>query len=367
MARVLVVGQTPPPMHGQAIMIAEMLRMREKGVTLRHVRMDFSTSIEDIGRMRPGKFLKLAEVILRIWAGRLLGGCDILYYPPSGPKKVAVYRDIVVLLCTRRLFRRTVFHFHAGGISELLPRLPGWLRIFSNLAFGRPDLAIRLSALNPEDGKAMDALRDVIVPYGIADLNPEGRLPTPPAAGMPLRILFVGIHCESKGLSVLLEACGLLAAQGRNFRVELMGLFEEPAFEKETKDRLARLGLGDRVEFLGARYGEDKKAAFRRAHLFLFPTFYENETFGVVLIEAMCFGLPIVTTRWRGVPSVVEEGVQGLLGPIKDAGAMAERVAALMDDAALRERMGKAGRERFVKEFGLAAYHRRLAELFRVL
>lgn len=367
MVKVLVVGQSPPPFHGQAIMIAEMLRMHEEGVSLRHVRMNFSHSIQDLGRLRPGKFLKLLEVILCVWAGRLLHGCTVLYYPPSGPKKVAVFRDIVVLIASRWLFRRTVFHFHAGGISELLPRLPGWMRPFSRLAFGSPDLAIRLSALNPEDGKAMGALREEIVPYGIADLNLEGSLPVAPATGSPIVILFVGIHCEGKGVSILLEACGTLMKAGNDFRLEMMGLFEDPAFEKETKDRVARMGLGDRVRFLGALSGDAKKAAFRRAHVFCFPTFYENETFGVVLIEAMCFGMPVVTTRWRGVPSVVEDGVQGFLGPIKDAEAMAERLIPLIQDAGLRERMGRAGRERFLREFGLAAYHRRLADLFKGL
>jgi glycosyltransferase involved in cell wall biosynthesis len=365
-------------------MIAEMLRMREPDVALLHVRMDFSANIADIGRMRPGKFLRLASLILETAWARLTRGMDILYYPPSGPKRVAVYRDIIVLAATRWLFRKTVFHFHAGGISELLPTLPRWIRPLSRLAFGRPDLSIRLSELNPEDGKAMGALRDVVVPYGIADLNPEARMPVPPAAGEPIGILFVGIVCESKGVSVLLEACGLLVAQlaaqqaaqqappqatggTKDFRLEIMGLFESPEFERATRERIDRLGLKDRVVFLGALSGEEKKAAFRRAHVFCLPTFYENETFGVVLIEAMCFGLPVVTTRWRGVPSVVEEGEQGLLGPIKDAGAMAERLTALMDDPALRERMGSAGRERFVKEFGLPAFHRRLAELFRAL
>lgn len=69
----------------------------------------------------------------------------------------------------------------------------------------------------------------------------------------------------------------------------------------------------------------------------------------------------------RGVPSVVTDGETGLLGPIKDPAAMAERLALLLQDPRLRTRMGKAGRARFERDFGLPAYHRRLAELFRGL
>jgi glycosyltransferase involved in cell wall biosynthesis len=366
MITVLVVGQMPPPFHGQSIMIAEMLKMRDPRIRFAHVRMDFSAEIGEVGRLMPKKFLRLAGVIAGIYAAWFRHRPDVLYYPPAGPNAIPMLRDIAILIATRWLFPKTVFHFHAGGLSQLYPSLPFWLKPFFKLAYSRPDVSIRLSELNPEDGKALDARIEHVIPCGIPDLRPVPGIPSATAAGPlgPVGILFVGILCESKGVTVLLDACGELAAQGADFRVEIMGRFENPDFERATLEQVERRGLKDRVRFLGVLVGSEKVAAFSRAGIFCFPSFYESETFGLVLLEAMCFSLPIVTTRWRGIPSVVTDGENGFLAPINDSAAVAESLLRLLADSELRTAMGARGRARFESDFGIEIYHGRMARVF---
>src|SRR5690606_10050954 len=91
-----VAGQTPPPHHGQAIMIEKMLQGRYEGVVLHHVRMGFSETIEDVGGFRLRKVVELVRVIGRIVAGRLVHGARVLYYPPAGPSRLAMLRDMVI-------------------------------------------------------------------------------------------------------------------------------------------------------------------------------------------------------------------------------------------------------------------------------
>ena len=136
---------------------------------LYHVRMAFSESIDDVGRFRLGKLFHLVGVVSRIAYHRLVHGTKVLYYPPAGPNRVPMYRDLVILLSTRWMFRRTILHFHAGGISELYPRLSRPVRwLFRRALFGA-DAAVRISHGSPPDAIALEAKREFVVPYGIED------------------------------------------------------------------------------------------------------------------------------------------------------------------------------------------------------
>src|SRR5262245_2814367 len=219
MTKVLVVGQTPPPHSGQAIMIERFVNCKLAGIEIIHVRMGFSSHMNEVGRVRLGKIVHMFAIIARIIYHRLANGVRILYYPPAGPDRVPMYRDMIILISTRWLFDKTIFHFRAGGISDLYDRLPAWQCWFFRRAYFGADAAIRLSALNPEDGKRFEAKRHYVIPNGLDDPFPSLVVSEPMASSdsNPLRILFVGILRESKGVLVLIDACAKLAARGVPF------------------------------------------------------------------------------------------------------------------------------------------------------
>ena len=199
--KVLVVGQTPPPFGGQSIMIERFIRTELDDVKLLHARMGFSSHMNEVGRVRVYKVLHLFTLIAKIYYYRIFHGVRILYYPPAGPDRVPMYRDLAILLATRWLFDKTIFHFHAGGLSELYDRLPAWQRWFFRRAYYKVDAAIRISDLTPEDGKLLECRREFMVPNGIDDPNPAHNFPLTGIAvteSRPLRILFVGIFANRR-------------------------------------------------------------------------------------------------------------------------------------------------------------------------
>lgn len=359
MTTILVVGQTPPPLHGQAIMIEHMLRGDYGAIRLHHVRMGFSGEIGEVGKLRLHKAVELLRVIARILAGRVVHGARILYYPPAGPDIIPVVRDIAILICTRWAFQRTIFHFHAGGLSDLYPGLGRIGRFLFRAAYWRPDLAIRLSDLAPEDGQRLGAKKQWTIPYGIEDLARECPQKEPSDAAEP-HILFMGILCESKGVLILLDACRILREKGISFHVTLAGAFESAQFERTVREHLRSHDLTDAVTLAGVLAGDEKCRAFSQAAIFCFPSYYEAETFGLVLVEALCFGLPVVATRWRGIPDIVEDSVCGFLVPARDAEPVAAKLELLIRDPSLRQRMGEQGRRRYLERFTLEQYHARL-------
>lgn len=339
-------------------MIARLLELHSDRIQLYHIRLAYSDDIGQVGRFAFRKVWILFTTIVRVWWARVRHGTTVLYYPPSGPAKVPVLRDIVFLLATRWMFRYTAFHFHAGGVSGFAHQLPGFVRPMFRWAYQEPDLAIRTAPQNPDDGAAFGAMRNVVVPNGVQDMR--GTVPeTSAAPGEPLNILFTGVLTEGKGVLVALEAFRLALAEGLDARMELMGKWSSDDFRVRCEAYVQQQGLANRVRFIGVLSGTEKYARFAACDIFCFPSFYEAETFGLVLLEAMQFAKPVVSTVWRGIPSVVADGRSGFLVPIQQPHAVANQLLALRNPA-LRKAMGLEGRRIFEQEFTLNAFHRNM-------
>lgn len=358
--RILVVGQTPPPYGGQAIMIQALLGAQPGQVRLFHVRLRYSDDMDSVGKFAWRKVIILFRTILQVWYARVRYRTPVLYYPPSGPNMVPVLRDILFLCSVRPWFRRTVFHFHAGGVSGFRQRLPAVFRPFFDLAYRRPALAIRTAPQNPDDGALLGAIKSIVVPNGIPDMR--GTVPeTTSRQGEPVVILFTGVLIPSKGVRVLLEAFAQVAGRGVQVRLELMGRWGDEAFRLQCIRFLEEKGLSDRVNFLGVKQDKEKFSRFAGCDIFCFPSHFEAESFGLVLLEAMQFAKPVVATAWRGIPSVVRDGVNGFLVPVGDPDALASRLLELAGDPSLRERMGEEGRRIFASEFTLERFRENMA------
>ena len=354
--KVLFIGQTPPPYGGQAIMQQVILDGTYRRIQFHHVRMAFSKEMDEVGKFHFKKLLHLALIICKIIFFRFKFQTKVIYYPPAGPNKIPMYRDIIILCCTRWLFQKTIFHFHAGGISELYDRLSPILKFFYRLAYFKPDLTIQLSELNPPDGSFFQSKRNITLPYGIKDHYPEFRNHKCIAPKIPT-LLFVGVIRESKGVLILLDACRQVMESGLSFQLNLMGHFESTEFQKTVDTFIEKNDLKDRIRFIGVCTGKKKWTAFQQADIFCFPTFFESETFGVVILEAMQFKLPVISTCWRGIPSVVAEGKTGFLIPIKESRPLAAALIQLLKRPQLMKKMGNAGRNLFLQRFTLNRYY----------
>jgi phosphatidylinositol alpha-mannosyltransferase len=161
-----------------------------------------------------------------------------------------------------------------------------------------------------------------------------------PAELGPGRILlFVGRLHERKGFAVAVEAFGLLAGERPDVRLVVAGQGEQ----RSALDALA-VDARARVTMLGSVPNADLPPYHAAADVLIAPS-VGGESFGIVLVEAMAAGLPVVASRIPGYVEVLTDGVQGLLVPPRDPLALAEAAGRLLDDADLAHAMGAAGRE----------------------
>ena len=158
-------------------------------------------------------------------------------------------------------------------------------------------------------------------------------------------IFFVGRLENRKGVMDLLKAYRLLRKAGCECRLLLAGA---GPLEKQVRRYLLTRRTGG-VELLGRISDTEKARLFATADVFVAPA-TGRESFGIVLLEAMAAGKPIVASDIHGYRSVVRRGEQGLLVPPQNPRALAGALARLLSDDGLRERMGASGRER-VRQF----------------
>ncbi len=197
-----------------------------------------------------------------------------------------------------------------------------------------PDLQAKARALSGREG--------AVIPHGLRlrashQLDRQAaRSQTDLPQGIPV-LLFAGRLISLKGVVHLLRAMPRVLAACPEARLVLVGDGEErPRLEQVTRE----LHLVERVSFVGAREHEEVIRYMRAADIFVLPSLIES--FGIVLVEAMSCGLPIVASNIMGIPAVVEDGVNGFLVPPGDEAALAARMIRLLFDPV--ERTEIAGR-----------------------
>ena len=158
------------------------------------------------------------------------------------------------------------------------------------------------------------------------------------------QLLYVGRLAPIKGLETLLDGMARLHAAGSPAHLTIVGGdADEPldGHEAELRSRLARLALGDAVTFVGAQPQERLRTWYVAADATVLPSYYES--FGMVALEAMACGSPVVASRVGGLQTTVRHGVTGLLVPDHDPVSLAEALTRLLGDADLRWRLGREG------------------------
>ncbi len=400
--KLLVFAHKPPPHHGQSYMVELMLegfggdRRRARaasqpdryGIECYHVNARLSRQLEDIGEFRAGKLLLLLRYCLEaIWC-RFRYDVPNLYYIPGPGKKSALYRDWLVMALCRPFFKRVILHWHAAGLAKWLETaVQVNTRALSWRFMKQADLSVVLSKYNLADANKFFPRRVRVVNNGIPDPCPDFARELLPvrrerfAARMALltrtdtgarearphqvRVLYVA-HCtREKGffdaLQAVLLANRMLAERRSPVRMKLIaaGTFVTPEERAEFDRHMRDPEVAGSIEYLGFVSGEEKNRVFREADLFCFPTYYLGENQPVNLIEAMAFGLPVVTTRWRSLPEMLPDDYPGVV-PVRAPERVASALLHLMG-----QETGERLRELFEKRFTLEKHLAALAEALR--
>jgi glycosyltransferase involved in cell wall biosynthesis len=178
-------------------------------------------------------------------------------------------------------------------------------------------------------------------------------------------LLAVGRLVEQKGFAHLIRACALLGRRGYDFRCEIVG--DGPL--RDDLQRLAlELGVSARVRLQGRKFQEELLDYFAEADVFVLPCVpaSDDDRDGIpnTLIEAMALEVPVVSTRFSGIPELVTHERHGLLVEPSDVAGLADAIAYVLDHPRRAREMGEAGRDRVLQDFAIETSGARLQALF---
>ncbi len=344
----IVIGPTPPPIHGVAFLTVHLVEgMRRAGALCAHLETG-----EDERLVQTSSRLDLLNAWFAFRHTALLAcllarhrRADV--YVPISQGRWGFVRDAVFVALARAARRRTVIHLHGGlfrsfyessgrvqaalirrtlsWVDEAWVLTPAHLQMFAGLLEVDRVFVLENTALDMADGAATVAA----------------------SRGNGFTILFVSALIPEKGCLDLLAAVEQIGAKARGIRVRLVGEVDDE-MRRELAERAGPLGrLGVTVDVVGVKMGAAKAAEYRGADLFVLPSRYPPEGQPLVLLEAMSASLPIVSTDHSGIPYTVRDGSEGLIVAPGDIGAIAAAIETLREDEPLRRRLGERARARY--------------------
>ncbi len=343
-------------------LLAEAQVRQGMDVTVLVTSLTARTHVEERGGVRVIKAARLAHVASTplslaffAWLSRLQADIGHLHFPyPPGELGNLLFRP----------GRRTVISYHSDVVRQ-----QGMLRLYKPLLWRVLRGADRIIAGSPNYIATSPYLSQVaerctVIPYGIPlarfQKADSRRVQAIRDRFRPPLLLFVGRLRYYKGLQYLLQGM-------REIDARLLVIGTGPMMQAWQRSTAAK-GLQEQVVFLGEVPDDELPFYYHACDVFVLPSSERSEAFGVVQIEAMAAGKPVVCTELgTGTSYVNVHGETGLVVPPRDPAALAGAIRTLLGDPDLRRRMGERGRQRALQEFSAEVMAGRVADLYQDL
>jgi glycosyltransferase involved in cell wall biosynthesis len=263
---------------------------------------------------------------------------------------------------------RLLVHWHSDVLNKgFLGRM---LRPLGRALLRRANSIVVTSQVYADASETLLPFTDkiTVVPIGVPDAKHEdNHSELPPEfesqIGGRKIVLAVGRLVPYKGFDVLIRAAQQL---GKESAVVIVG---DGPLREELQQAIVCCGVEDRVVLAGRISDSALHTFFKRAALYCLPSIDRAEAFGVVLVEAMTYGLPIVASDilGSGVPWVNQQGITGLNFPVGDVQALANAINKILDSEELRKKFSRNARERYLSEFTEGKSLNRILEVYEKL
>jgi teichuronic acid biosynthesis glycosyltransferase TuaC len=263
---------------------------------------------------------------------------------PAGHAALLVARELrLPVVCTARGSDVDVWPQEDQRTRETICKVLEGCDQIITISHGLRETALSLASPRREIRVIYNSVDQVMFQDRDGRARVRAQLSLPPSA---LIVLFVGRAYVNKGVFELIEAFSRVREQIPDAYLVVVGDGPHlPALNHLVAER----GLTSCTRLPGQRPHEEIPQWMEACDLFVLPS--HNEGLGNVVLEAMACARPVVATDVGGIPELVSNGITGMLVPKQNVNELAQAIACLLSDQRLRERMGKAGRDRVAREF----------------
>jgi len=349
----------PPPLTGATLInsyIADSPLVKDH-FSIKLIPISFKTNIEDVSIFSFYKIKTIFHLYIKLIANFIRFKPDLVYFQIS-PLGWAFYRDCTFVFIMKLFGKHIVYHMHGKGIGEYVSKSLFRKKIYT-WAFKNSSV-ICLSESLESDITTIYPKKPYIVNNAILVIPSGSRIHEKEKD--TIHILFLSNLIVSKGIFVFLDALTLLNTNLLpKIKVSIVGK-ETEINGKIVESEIEKRNLSPFVHYLGPKYDEEKNEIYQNSDILVYPTL--NDVWGLVILEAMQFGIPVIASREGAIPEIVEDGTTGFLVDKLKPEQIAEKLEILINDSDLRQKMGQVGRVKFLEKYTLEIFEKNMVNVF---
>ncbi len=348
--KILYFIQLPPPVHGVSTVNKLIWNSSfiNKNVEKHLLQIRFSTRLDELRKINIRKIIMFFRLRKELKQKIMELRPDLVYFSFM-PVGKGFWRDLIFALVIKRMKVKTIFHLNNRGIKKRNHRSL-YIRMIRKIFSNSMIIHVSQKLLNEEiHPLGLTNARTAFLPNVTAEIQPVRGT----ANNDRIRILFVSNLFPSKGIYELIRIFQLLAKEHNNIELLIMGDFMRRRYRNSFFRMLRSVDVFDRICLLGARFGEEKWKVYQKADIFLFPSMFDEECMPLVVLEAMMFALPVVTSDIGAMSDIVRHKTNGFLIQPKDTRMFVRALNLLICDKQMREQMGQAGRDLYLENYAL--------------
>ena len=358
---ILVVGPTPPPYHGGSVFTTWVLtKLPQEEFSLIHLDTADRRGLRGIGQLDfTNIYLALRHGSQFVWL--LLSQKPAVVYLQLSQALLPFLRDCLFLVPAILFRRKIVVHLHGSVFRSVYGTWPRWARALTRFVLSRVSRAIVLcERLKLIFADFLPYDRIVAIPNGI-EIGQETVEAPARITGSHI-VLTLGALSRQKGTLDILRAVPSVVRRCPEARFVFAGEWHGDSTELAARRLMETENIGQYVQVLGPVVDAEKQALLQAASVFLLPSYHEGHP--IAILEAMAAGLPVIASDVGCIAEIVGDGIGGSLIEPGDVQQLAAKIVQLLEDAALRKKLGRAAYERVLTNYRLATTLESLRTVF---
>lgn len=356
MKKILQIISLPPPVHGSNIMNRYVKKSdlinNEFDVTV--LKYNFVNSVSEIGNLSFKKFFHFLLIVFRLLNLLFSKKFDLVYFPIV-PYGISFLRDSIIVFILKLFNKKIIFHMHGKGIQKNYVKH----KLIYDYVFNNTS-SIILSNFLSYDLKFLNT-KLYVLNNGIENYPKSKKT----KQYEKIKILYVSNFILEKGVLDLIDSISLINDIDVNFELNLVGNFTNEISEEYLRSKIKSLNLSEIINLVGPMYGQQKNDIFSESHLFVFPTYYPNECFPLVLLEACQFSLPIISTFEGAIPDIVTDNYNGYLVEQRNIEELSNKILEVITDKKKMILFSNNANEKFHSTYTLQKFENNLLKILK--
>lgn len=359
----LFMVQLPPPVHGVSIISQLIIQSKyiNENIDIDVIPINTSNTLKQINEFSLLKFFKITANCVKLFLKLLKNKYDFVYFT-SNLQGLAFYRDIFYIAIIKTFGVPRIYHLHgytflASSKYFFKMALCKWYFVDAKVIILANSFYQDISTLVKERNKFI--LHNG-VPLNVSPDKIESIIKDRKNKEI-CTILFLSNIMESKGATVLLKALRLLKNESSNFKAIFAGEWINEEYKNIFVQLMHEYGLDNYIEFKGFCSGTKKDGVFKQSDIFVFPTL--RDTWAIVILEAMEYALPVISSEEGAIPEIIKNGQEGYIVKKNDYTALAEKMKLLINDKQLRLKIGENARYKLINNYTFDEYERNFIKI----